>query len=96
MTPAVSEKQWMRVVVDAARLLGWSVYHTHDSRRSDPGFPDLCLVKGDRLIFAELKREQGRVSPVQQLWLDMLAQTRAECYIWKPSMWDSVEAILKR
>ncbi len=95
VTRPVSEKSWMRTVTDAAKLLGWVCFHTYDSRRSEPGFPDLTLVKGDRLIFAELKTERGKLSPVQHLWLDMLGQTRAECYVWKPSQWDEVERVLK-
>jgi hypothetical protein len=35
-------------------LLGWRVYHTWDSRKSEPDFPDLVLVR-DRVMFAELQ-----------------------------------------
>lgn len=61
-------------------------YHTHDSRRSEPGFPDLVLVKGTRLIFAELKADTGRVSPAQQRWLDALGAT-SRAVVWRPRDW---------
>jgi hypothetical protein len=83
----VNEKVLQTAIVDLAEIRGWLVYHTHDSRRSAPGFPDLVLVRGERLIFAELKSETGRVSPDQRLWLQALERTDAEVYLWKPEDW---------
>ena len=57
----ISERAWQDVVVQAARLMGFHVYHAYDSRRSEPGFPDLTMVKaGDEntrgmVVFLELK-----------------------------------------
>ncbi len=39
------EKPFQAQVVELARLSGWLTYHTHDSRRSQSGFPDLVLVR---------------------------------------------------
>ena len=81
-------------VVNAARKLGWLAYHTYDSRRSAPGFPDLVLVHPrtyNAVIFAELKTEKGRVSPEQQIWLDSLADAGARTYVWRPRDWFSGE-----
>ena len=91
----MKERQWQALVVDLARALGWRHYHTHDSRRSEPGFPDLVLVQGERLVFAELKAERGRTSPTQEQWLAALAATGAETYLWRPSDWDRVTAVLQ-
>ncbi len=52
---------------------GWMPYHTADSRRSHPGFPDLVCVKDGHLLFIELKSQKGRISPWQRVWLDCLA-----------------------
>ena len=63
-------------VLQLASPLGWRSYHTHDSRRSPGGFPDLVLVHGRAalLIFAELKRQKGRYEPGQREWLADLEQ----------------------
>src|SRR5262245_16025821 len=79
--PPVSERELQNAVIRAARTLGWLVYHTFDSRRSEPGFPDLVMVRDGRLLFVELKGERltpkgkvtvGRPSREQQTWLDEL------------------------
>lgn len=90
-----TEKQWMQVIIDAARLLGWQVYHPFDSRRSTPGFPDLTLVR-ERVVFAEVKTQKGSVSRDQRVWLDVLKAAGAEVYLWRPSHWVEVQEALSR
>lgn len=89
-----TEKAWQAVVLDLARALGWRAYHTHDSRRSAAGFPDLVLVR-DRVIFAELKTATGRLSADQQVWLHELEHAGADVHIWRPSDYDAVVATLR-
>lgn len=89
-----SERGFLAAVREAAAWAGWLIYHTHDSRRSPAGFPDLVLVRGTRVVFAELKTEQGRVTPAQRRWLDALAATSAEAYLWRPSDWSTIESTL--
>jgi hypothetical protein len=66
------EHPFQEQVEGIARFYGWLIYHTHRSDRSQPGFPDLVLVRGPELIFAELKTRTGRVDANQQRWLDAL------------------------
>lgn len=73
-----SEKQLERAIVELAKLNGWLIYHTRDSRGSVAGFPDLTLVRGIRLLFIELKTEKGKVSKAQQEWLDVLGAVAEE------------------
>jgi hypothetical protein len=103
-TLSISEKAWQATVLDAARRMGWRVAHFRTARTmsggwSTPvhadgaGFPDLCLVR-ERVIFAELKAENGRLSQAQADWLGALGSAGADVHVWRPSDWDIVEATL--
>ena len=92
----MTEKEFLQQVRDFAKLCSWLVYHTYDSRRSSEGFPDLVLVRGDKVIFAELKSEKGRETSAQRGWLDALEKVRTvEAYLWRPSDWDRIVEILR-
>lgn len=67
------------MIIDIARLLGWRVYHTFDSRKSEAGFPDLVLVR-ERVIYAEIKMVGQRPRPSQIDWLNSLSKAGAEAY----------------
>lgn len=75
--PAESEAAFMQKVVSLAGFCGWLVYHTHRSDRSPAGFPDLVMVRGSRLLFAECKpetvRRRARVADVmaRPAWLQI-------------------------
>lgn len=105
----MSETQLQSAIIEMAKLFGWLYYHTYDSRRSASGFPDLVLVRGRRLIFAELKSDTGTVSPAQRDWIGALRGARCdwptcrsatpfEVYIWRPDDWKSgtIEHVLTK
>jgi len=82
----MTEKQLMAALVDVFERFGWLVYHTFDSRRSAPGFPDLVAVKGERLLAIEVKAQDGRVTPDQRVWLSALAAVPGvACYVVRPA-----------
>ena len=88
-----SESELQAAIIKQAKLWGWKqVYHTYDSRRSEEGFPDLVMVRRDRIIFAELKKNrQLKPSRAQQLWLRALQFTgKVEVYVWSPEDWDFI------
>lgn len=92
-----SEDAWQRQVLDFARLLGYGlVYHTHDSRRSPAGFPDLVLLnaRAGRVVFLELKREGGRVRAEQRAWIAGLQECGIVAEIVEPSDLHLVHALL--
>lgn len=94
-TLAMTEVAWQRMVCDLAELRGWRWHHQHYSKRSPAGWPDLVLVRGPRLVAAELKSERGRVRPEQRVWLDALAVVPGvETYLWRPSAWATVQSVL--
>ena len=94
----MTEAQLQAAVIECARRLHYDVYHTYTSRRSEPGFPDLVLIRKDpriglpsRFIVAELKAPGGRVSPDQERWLRNFEAMGVPAYVWRPSHWLSGE-----
>ena len=46
-------------------------------------------------LMAELKREKGRLSEAQKSVIAELEHCGVRVYVWKPSDWDKIEAVLK-
>lgn len=90
----IPEAAFQGAIVEYAQRLGYAVYHTRDSRRSTPGFPDLVLAGRGRVVFAELKAEGGKLKPEQRDWLDALTAAGALAFCWRPSSWAHIEKIL--
>ena len=97
---AMLERVLQEHVRQLLNLHRWRHYHTHLAKHSPAGFPDVCAIRGNRLLFAELKRERGKLSPDQLLWkadLEHIAEVTAiaasdtpyarpvEYYVWRPS-----------
>lgn len=105
------ESELQRSVIDLAHLLGWRVAHfrsvpvKHGDRTAyatpvqadGAGFPDLVLCR-ERVIFAELKSDRGRLSTEQMDWMFSLGEAGAERYIWYPQAWrdGTIEEVLRR
>jgi hypothetical protein len=102
---AVLEKDLTGYVRELAQLFGWRRYHTWLAKHSPAGFPDEVLLRRNRLIFAELKREKKKPTPAQQEWLEELAEfahhvnlggsARVDVYVWRPSDMDRIAEILR-
>lgn len=105
---SITENEWQSTVMNLATLLGWRSYHAPENRpvigRSGAryvqnvraGFPDLVLVREGRLIFAELKRETGKLGPGQDEWLAELDEVPGvESYLWRPRDLQVVHRILR-
>jgi hypothetical protein len=60
------------------------------------GFPDLSLYRpGDAPIYAEVKRELGRLSPEQVAWLALLDACGQVAVVWRPSDWLDIREVLR-
>lgn len=90
----MKEKHFQALVVFYARSRGWRVYHTYDSRRSEPGFPDLVLVRNE-VLYRELKAEKGRLTDAQKVWGESLTEAGANYAVWRPSMIQQIYKELK-
>lgn len=83
-------------MVELATYAGWATYHTFDSRRSNPGWPDLFLARAPEVLAVELKSARGQVSPEQRRWLELLSAGGIETHVWRPKDWDEIVTRLGR
>ncbi len=88
-----SEKEFQARVVALAKSKGWRCFHPYDSRKSEEGYPDLTMVRRDRVIFAELKVKGRKMTEAQIAWLNDLHEA-AEAYLWTPGCWNDIARIL--
>lgn len=101
----MTESEFQSAVIEYAKMRGWMVMHTKAAQirpgvwatplQGNAGFPDLVLcrpVEGD-LVFAELKKQGGRLSVGQKAWITALRAAGAEVHVWYP---DDMEAIVRR
>ena len=94
---AILEKDFQAQIVELAALAGWRlIYHTHDSRRSNPGFPDLVMMRPPEIIVLEVKREKGRLTAEQGEWIDGFRACGIEAHVVRPSEWERLVARLRR
>lgn len=92
----IAEKDFQKQVLQIAKLYRWHAYHPALSKWSERGWPDLALVRPPRLVFAELKSEQGKVIEHQERWLALLgACPQVETYLWRPSDLERVAEVLR-
>lgn len=93
---AMTEDDLLRSVRELAQLRGWWCFHVLRSRGSEAGLPDLLLVRPPRVVFLELKRENGRLSAAQRSVLAFLgACPGVEALLIRPRDWERVEALLR-
>jgi len=102
---SLKEDDFLSAVIDAARLQGWTVAHFRSVQTptgwrtpvqaDGTGFPDLVLVRHNRLIFAELKTKTGRLSDAQIAWRELLLAVagdspHVQVEVWRPDDWDLI------
>lgn len=94
MTPVpahrLTERQLQDSIFALCRVMRLYVYHTFDSRRSVPGFPDLVII-GNRVLWRELKdwRPSSRPTREQARVLMRLRNAGQDAGIWRPADWFS-------
>lgn len=88
----VAEAMSERELQESVRLLcvahGLLYYHTHNSRHSPAGWPDVVVAnprEPGAILFRELKSHDGKVTPAQQEWLDVLAGAHLDVGVWRPA-----------
>lgn len=79
-----TEKSFQDLVIKIARGHGWKVWHDHDSRRTEPGFPDLRFLRKPVFFMAELKTSKGKLSAAQSVVIADLRDSGQTVYLWRP------------
>jgi hypothetical protein len=103
-TVDVTEAALLSHVVELAHMLGWACVHFRPAltkhgwrtpvQGDGKGFPDCILVR-DRVIFAELKSDTGRLTPEQMAWFNRLTSAGIEAHIWRPADLQQIAEVLR-
>ena len=94
---AMTEAEFQGWIVRLAIAHGWQrelIYHTHDSSKSQRGFPDLVLVKGRKVRFWELKVKPNTASIAQAEWIDVLRAAGMDAAVLYPEQWEWIQVEL--
>lgn len=80
----MTERMLQASIIKLCQLLGIWHYHTYDSRRSAPGFPDLMLV-GRKAIFRELKVDGKSPTAIQSDIGLRMQRAGLSWDVWRPA-----------
>ena len=98
-----SEAAFQARLIDYALSRGWEWMHIGRTGKYTAngakgtlgtGWPDLTLVRGTRLIFAELKSQRAPMTGEAQRQVLLILGDVAEVYIWRPSDWPMILDVL--
>lgn len=104
MSVGISEKEFIKQVIQFAKLMRWRTAHFRPAmnRRGvwetpvqgdGKGFLDLMLVR-DRPVAVELKVGKNKTTPEQDDWIEAWKKAGVECYVWRPDDWDEIQKVL--
>ena len=100
----ISEKAFATQVEDLLDMFGWTWVHFRPARTKHgwttamsgtKGFPDYVAAREIhpdefQRIFFELKKENGKLSSEQEVWVRLL-----NAYVWRPSQIKEIAKILR-
>jgi len=95
-----------QIIELAEQWLGWQTMHIRPARTKHgwktpvqgalgKGWPDLVMLRGGRIIAAEMKTDKGKVTPEQADVIGLLQAAGVETYIWRPKYWDDIVEVLR-
>ncbi len=90
------EREFQAAVVKEAKANGWKVFHVHNSRKSERGWPDLAMARGNRLLLWELKTKWGELRADQATWGEVLSAIggNVEYAVLRPADWPAIVTTL--
>ena len=83
----MTERELQEQVRLMCTQLGLYHYHTHDSRRSNSGFPDSFIMnrRTGRIFWRELKTQSGQITSEQRAVGYALAAGGHDWSVWRPA-----------
>ena len=100
-----TERQFARQIEYLLELGGWRWCHYEPAvrqsgqwatpLRGDRGLPDYIAVRQNRVLYAEIKGDGGRLSADQRGWIADLLTAGQEVYIWHPDDLDIARQVLR-
>jgi len=102
---------WEDQVVVLAQLYGWKVasfdsvriqrrdgscYWATPVKADGRGWPDLVLVRGETILFRELKTGKARTTGDQREWLEALKWAGCNVGVWRPADLEAIVIELSR
>ncbi len=76
----MTEQQIQTKIKKKLQERGWFV--TKLIKTSTNGIPDLLAIKYGKAMFIEVKKENGKLAPLQQMRLEELTQAGAIVKVW--------------
>ncbi len=108
---ALTERELLGYVLELGSRFGWLAAHfgstvkiikrgrgiyTWIGEKGATGYPDVTLIRRDRLIFAELKVGRNSTTPAQDIWLDALGRVPGvEVYLWTDGDLEAIAGVLR-
>lgn len=80
----LSEQAWLNKIKRLAKKHGWSHVHLWTNIYSPAGFPDLLLAGPRGIMFAELKRQNGKLRSEQVAWIRRILAAGVHAFVWRP------------
>lgn len=95
--PKLTEPAFQRTIIENAQVYGWiRSYHTHNSMRSNPGYPDLTLHHPEHgALWLEVKGAKGEVRLNQVAYVQDIRICGLHAYIVFPQDIQIVDALLR-
>ena len=76
----ISENEIKKQVKQYLTLMGWFHFHILQGLGAFIGIPDRIALKGGRVLFLEIKKPGGKLSPGQIIFRDMILSHGGEYY----------------
>ena len=87
------ESGFQAAIVELVKATGNRAYHTYNSRKSEPGFPDLTIYGSVGFLMVETKRVKTKCTGPQLETGARLVEVGVDWLVWRPHDWPELEVV---